>query len=84
INRKWPFILADRLHAEITIGFDVKNNTCGLLAVGRFGADIRPFLKTSRQKEQLQSSQVKKYLCEVLCDDRSYAARFRRSRAGNA
>jgi hypothetical protein len=61
INRKWPFILADRLHADITIGIDVKNNTCGLLIVGRFGADIRPFLKTSRQQEQLQPSQVKKY-----------------------
>ena len=54
INRKWPFILADRLHADITVGIDVKNNTCGLLAVGRFGADIRPFLRTSRQQEQLR------------------------------
>ena len=71
INRKWPFILADRLHADITIGIDVKNNTCGLLAVGRFGADIRPFLKTSRQQEQLQPSQVKKYLCEVLREEAS-------------
>jgi hypothetical protein len=35
INRKWPIILADRLHADITIGIDVKNNTCGLLVVGR-------------------------------------------------
>jgi hypothetical protein len=52
INHKWPFVLADRLHADITIGIDVKNNTSGLLVVGRFGADIRPFLKTSRQKEQ--------------------------------
>jgi argonaute-like protein implicated in RNA metabolism and viral defense len=74
INRKWPFILADRLHADITIGIDVKNNTCGLLVVGRFGADIRPFLKTSRQKEQLQPSQVKKYLCEVLRDEASDAS----------
>jgi argonaute-like protein implicated in RNA metabolism and viral defense len=71
INRKWPFILADRLHADITIGIDVKNNTCGLLVVGRFGADIRPFLKTSRQKEQLQPLQVKKYLCEVLREEAS-------------
>ena len=71
INRKWPFVLADRLHADITIGIDVKNNTCGLLAVGRFGADIRPFLKTSRQQEQLQPSQIKKYLCEVLRDEAS-------------
>jgi hypothetical protein len=71
INHKWPFVLADRLHADITIGIDVKNNTCGLLAVGRFGADIRPFLKTSRQQEQLQSLQIKKYLCEVLRDEAS-------------
>jgi len=69
INRKWPFVLADRLHADITIGIDIKNNTCGLLVVGRYGADIRPFLKTSRQREQLQPSQVKKYLCEVLRDE---------------
>jgi hypothetical protein len=71
INRKWPFVLADGLHADITIGIDIKNNTCGLLAVGRFGADLRPFIKTSRQQEQLQPSQVKKYLCEVLRDEAS-------------
>jgi hypothetical protein len=26
-------VLADRLHADITIGIDIKNNTCGLLVV---------------------------------------------------
>jgi argonaute-like protein implicated in RNA metabolism and viral defense len=51
--------------------FPAGSVSAGLLAVGRFGADIRPFLKTLRQQEQLQSSQVKKYLCEVLRDEAS-------------
>jgi len=69
INRKWPYVLAERLHADITIGIDVKNNTCGLLAVGQYGADIRPELKESRQKEQLKSEQIKKYIYDLLYEE---------------
>lgn len=65
-NQRWPFVLATPLHADVIIGIDVKNNTCGLLTVGRNGADIRSHLKVSRQKERLLSEQLKAYLLDVL------------------
>ncbi len=65
-NQRWPFVLATPLHAEVTVGVDVKHHTCGLLVVGNRGSDIRSELRTSRQKERLLASQMAKYLFELL------------------
>lgn len=68
---KTPFILASPLHADVTIGLDVKNNTAGLIAVDRFGGNVHTELHTSRRKEQLSEDQLHKYLVDIV---RSIAA----------
>ena len=65
-NQRWPFVLATPLHADVTVGIDVKNNTCGLLVVGNHGGEIRSELKTSRQKERLLAPQIATYLVDIL------------------
>jgi len=65
-NQRWPFILAERLHADITIGIDVKNHTAGLVIVGKNGGEIRSLLRTSRYKEQLFGNQLENLLIEIL------------------
>jgi hypothetical protein len=65
-NERWPFVLNTRLHADITIGVDVKHNTAGLIVVGSNGADVRPFIQTSRHKEKLETGRFKSYLMEIV------------------
>jgi len=65
-NQRWPFVLATPLHADVTVGMDVKNNTAGLLVVGAHGSDIRSELRESRQKERLLSAQTATYIGDVL------------------
>lgn len=65
-NERWPFVLATPLHADITIGIDVKQNTAGFTIIGRHGAKIQTICHTSKQKERLLAKQVKKYLIEII------------------
>ncbi len=65
-NQRWPFVLGTPLHADVTIGIDVKQNTAGLVVIGRSGDTIRPLLKTSKQKERLDADSLKSYLVEIL------------------
>jgi hypothetical protein len=65
-NQRWPFVLESPLHAALTIGVDIKNNTCGLLAVGRHGSEVRFLPRTSKQKEQLLEAQFAIYLSEIV------------------
>ena len=65
-NERWPFVLATRMHADITIGFDVKHHTAGLVIVGGNGGDIRWLPKESKQKERLLEDQTQGYLMEII------------------
>lgn len=65
-NQRWPYVLATPLHADVTIGIDVKSNTCGLLAIGRNGRDVRFQSHTSGQKERLLEDQLGTYLIDIL------------------
>ncbi len=65
-NERWPFVLATHMHADITIGFDVKHNTAGLVIVGGNGGDIRWLPKESKQKERLLEDQTQGYLMEII------------------
>lgn len=65
-NERWPFVLSTPLHADITIGIDVKQHTVGLVVVGKNGGDINTLFKTSRQKEKLTCEQMKAYLVEII------------------
>jgi hypothetical protein len=68
-NHRWPFILETKLHADLTIGLDVKRNTCGLVVVAANGARVRWFFKTSRQKEKLLVDQVDAYLTQLIREE---------------
>ena len=65
-NQKWPFLLESKLHSAITIGIDVKLNTCGLLTVADHGRTIRSELRTSQQRERLRAAQMTKYIVELV------------------
>lgn len=73
-NGIWPFILAEKLHADITIGVDVKNNSAGLVIVNNNGAEINSLIKESRYKEQLYGTQFENLLIEILEKEFSYRA----------
>jgi hypothetical protein len=68
-NGRWPFVLATPLHADRTIGVDVKHNTAGLVIVSRTGDKIRPLLKKSRHKEKLSDRQIESYLIEIIREE---------------
>jgi hypothetical protein len=66
LNHNYPFILASRVHADLTIGLDVKNNTVGLVAVSERGAKVHYDWKVSNQQEQLLEEQSYKYILELI------------------
>lgn len=70
-NERWPFVLAMPLKADITIGIDVKANTCGLLAVGDNGSNIFSRFQTSKSKEKLTRKQMRQYLAQILQEEAS-------------
>jgi hypothetical protein len=65
-NEKWPFVLATPLHADLTVGIDVKQNTAGFTIVNREGNNVRTVCGASSQKEKLLSQQVKKHFSEIV------------------
>jgi argonaute-like protein implicated in RNA metabolism and viral defense len=65
-NERWPFVLANPLHADVTIGIDVKQNTAGLTIVSGGGARVSTICRPSRQREMLLTEQVRTYLMELL------------------
>jgi hypothetical protein len=70
-NQRWPFVLETPLHADITIGIDVKHHTAGIIIVGRNGGKIRSLCKVSKQKEKLRSEQIEAYLKELITEEAS-------------
>lgn len=65
-NWRWPFVISSQMNSDVTIGIDVKNNTCGLIFVGGGGENICWRSKESNQKEQLLRMQIKNYMIELL------------------
>jgi argonaute-like protein implicated in RNA metabolism and viral defense len=65
-SERWPFVLATPLHADITIGIDVKQNTAGFTVVAARGTIIRTHCSESSQRERLLASQVKKNLVDLV------------------
>lgn len=70
-NNFWPFILASSLHADVTIGIDVKNQTAGFTVVGRNGLFVQTIFHPSRQREKLLKDQVLTYLVKIIRDEQS-------------
>jgi hypothetical protein len=69
-NSFWPFVLATPLHAEVTIGIDVKNQTAGFTVIGQNGLSVKSHCHTSRQKEKLLKAQVLTHLAEIIRDEK--------------
>lgn len=65
-NEKWPFVLATPLHADLTVGIDVKQNTAGFTVVNREGNDVRTVCRESSQREKLLADQVRKHFTEIV------------------
>jgi hypothetical protein len=68
-NHRWPFVLRSRLHADLVIGVDVKNNTAGFVVVSKNGGRVRFKPLTSKQKEKLTERQIRKYLIELIAEE---------------
>jgi hypothetical protein len=74
-NERWLFVLDTPLHADVTIGIDVKHHTAGYIVVNKDGSKIWNLPPiTSKQKEQLPSDQVKTCLMEILTKEVEQAA----------
>jgi len=65
-NEKWPFVLAEPLHADVTVGIDVKDHTVGYAVVSGAGRSIRFHCEASRQSEKLLSSQIASQLERII------------------
>jgi hypothetical protein len=75
-NNFWPFVLATPLHADVTVGIDVKNQTAGFTIIGRHGTFVKAYCHTSRQKEKLLKEQVLTHVAQIVRDEH---VRLRRS-----
>lgn len=65
-NRKYPFALKTALHADLTIGIDVKNNLAGFVFVDKFARNIRSEFEPVSKKEKLPSRVLVKILYETI------------------
>ncbi|MHC5860917.1 argonaute/piwi family protein [Nostoc sp.] len=66
-NERWPFVLDTPLHADVTIGIDVKHHTAGYIVVNKYGSRIWTLPPvTSKQQEQLSKEQITTCLIEIL------------------
>jgi hypothetical protein len=65
-NEKWPFVLAEPLHADLTIGIDVKHHTVGYAVVSGAGRSVRFHCEASQQSEKLLSSQLRSQLEAII------------------
>ena len=68
-NNFWPFVLATPLHADVTVGIDVKNQTAGFTIIGGNGSSVRSYCRASRQKEKLLKEQVLTHLAQIIRDE---------------
>ena len=68
-NERWAFVLGTRLHADLVIGIDVKDNTAGITVIGSNGEKIKSFCRKSSQKEQLTDAQIEKWLTKIIEDE---------------
>ena len=69
LNSCWPFVLSNHLHADLTIGIDVKNNTAGFTLIFKDGQTISFHSSPSDQKEQLSRNHLSKKLYEILSEE---------------
>lgn len=72
LNKRWPFILATPLRAQVIIGIDVKGHTAGFTFVLDNGEKVRFEYVTSEDREQLGTHLIEKIITEVLQEELGY------------
>lgn len=65
-SNKWPFVLNEPLHADLTIGIDVKHHTAGFTIIDKYGKSIRTELDETSNKEKLSTKQIKAQLYNIV------------------
>lgn len=73
-NFRTPFRLATKLHADLTIGIDVKNHTAGFVIVGKRGESVRfdwDFLQAD--KEKISFKRMKNRFKKILNEEMDYS-----------
>jgi hypothetical protein len=66
-NEKWPFVLGQKMHADLTIGVDVKSHFAGFIAVGMGGAYISATQGMEcRQPEQVSEAEFRKIMISTV------------------
>ena len=71
-NQRWPYVLANPLHADVTVGVDVKNHIVGFAVVGARGRRVRWDFRTSKQAEHLLREEAQAHLLAVLRDEHRF------------
>jgi hypothetical protein len=69
LNSCWPFVLKTPLHADLTIGIDVKNKMAGFTMIHKNGTDITFYSSESDQKEQLSKSHIYTRIIEIISNE---------------
>lgn len=64
-NGRWPYVLAQPLHADFVVGIDVKQFTAGFVGIAGGGRIVTNKCDRSQQLECLSSAQVKRLFMEV-------------------
>lgn len=65
-NEKWPFVLAQPLYADVTVGVDIKSQHVGFTLIGRGGRYIDTRIRRTRFREQLRADEFEKHLFEII------------------
>ena len=65
-NERWPFILETPLHADLTIGVDVKRHIAGFTFIDKFSKNILTKDDKTINKEGLAKSQVIRMLTKYI------------------
>lgn len=72
-NERWPYILHTPLHADLTIGIDVKKQIAGFTFVDKYSKNILTRFDKSNSKERLSTAQMMKMLVKNIELIASYA-----------
>jgi hypothetical protein len=72
-NERWPFVLETPMHADFTIGIDVKRNVAGFTFVDKLSRHILTKYDKSTNREKLSKSQVFKMLMKYFPIQLKYA-----------
>lgn len=65
-NERWPYVLNTPLHADLTIGIDVKRHIAGFTFIDKYSKNILTKFDKSTNKERLSEGQLVKMLVKYI------------------